>query len=488
MSATRSQQETPYADALIVHRDRIRHHFMTPGHGYEQGKLRDFFGHHTQLLDVPQLIHGIDIGDETAYAAALDLAAEAWGAHRTWFLTNGASQGNRMALMALASRGSRVLVQRNSHSSVFDGLVMSGLEPSYVSPHIDEVHGLAQVVTAEAVDEQLARGAVAGVIIVSPNYFGAVANIPDIARVCARHGVPLVVDASWGAHFGFHPELPESPLRQGADMVLTSIHKLGGSLTQTAMLHLADGPFAVELERPLASAYRLTESTSLNAMMLASLDIARSELATGNERIARSLAVARAIRERVRTTSGLRLAEDDFGHTPGVVGVDPLHIPIDVRGLGVSGTDLDHAMATGEEAAFVEISTPTTVVPIIGAGANPDGLGLIDAIVRTAAAMPRSGQQRREAPLPPIGDMRLTPRQAYLAPHELVPRDSAVGRIAADMLAAYPPGIPNVVPGEVITREAVEYLTAVAAAGGHIRGASDQQLSGILVCSEPRAS
>lgn len=490
------QHTTPYADALLAHRDRLKHHFRTPGHAYGPGRLRDFLGEQAQLLDIPQLIYGIDIGENSAYEQSLDLAAEAWGARTTWFLTNGASQGNRMAMMATGSLGNRMLIQRSSHSSVYDGLVMSGIEPVYLMPHIDETHQIAQVVTAAGVEQALIRERDAGtpisaVLIVSPNYFGSIADVTAIAQVCEAHAAMLIVDGSWGAHFGFHPKLPESPLRQGADILLSSIHKLGGSMTQTAMLHLAEGHYADTLEPALNSAYRLTESTSLNSMLLASLDIARAELVTEQERIEASLTVAEQMRQIIRQHPDLRLAEDDFTDTPGIMAVDPLHIVIDVRGLGVTGTDLQYYMGVGETASFVEIATPTAVVALIGAGAAPDGAGMIEAIVDAAEAIPTRGDHVKLdlVELPPAGKAVMTPREAYLRPTETVSAAEAVGRVAADMLAAYPPGIPNVVPGEVITQEAVDYLQYVAGlAGGHVRGALQPDMQMFRVCVESHST
>lgn len=502
------QSRTPYADALARHRDRIRHRFMIPGHAANQygggSRLARFLGEQALLLDIPQLIPGIDIGEDHAYGEARRLAAAAWSARTSWFLTNGASQGNRMALMALAALGDRVLVQRSSHSSVYDGLVMSGLEPVYAMPEIDTTHRAAQGVAADEVERALAEAAdqgrpIAGVIVVSPSYFGVVADVPAIAEVCRAHGAALVVDGSWGAHFGFHPGVPECPTRLGADIVLSSIHKLGGSLTQTAMLHLSEGErgradgVTEALEAALDSAYLLTESTSLSSLLLASLDIARSELATGEERIGEALAAAAELRRLVREDPVLRLAEDDFAEGRGAAGIDPLHVSIDVRGTGMSGMRLKHELSEGPTATFLEIATPTTVVALIGALSSPDPGALIDAIrlaAATAGAADAGGAGAGDGPLPGLpapGEAVLTPRQAYLSRHETVPADEAVGRVSASMLAAYPPGIPNLVPGEIVTGEAVAYLREVARTpGGYVRGAEDPGVARIRVCAAER--
>ncbi|WP_341872827.1 aminotransferase class V-fold PLP-dependent enzyme [Leucobacter insecticola] len=174
------------------------------------------------------------------------------GARRSWFLTNGASQANRTAAIAVRGLGERVLIQRSSHSSFTDGMLLAGLVPAFIAPSIDERHGIAHGLTPAVLDEKLADEARAGravssVYAVSPSYFGSVADVAGLAEVAHAHGAALIVDGAWGAHFGFHPELPESPARLGADLVVSSTHKLAGSLTQSAMLHLGRGSWPIAL-------------------------------------------------------------------------------------------------------------------------------------------------------------------------------------------------------------------------------------------------
>ncbi|TDP89839.1 arginine decarboxylase [Leucobacter luti] len=490
------QSAAPYAEALIAHRDRDGLRFMIPGHATGQAggsdRLRDFLGARALELDIPQLVEGIDLGAGNAFDHARELAAAAWDARTTWFLTNGASQGNRMAMQALAAIGDRVLVQRSCHSSVYDGLVMSGATPEYLFPESDPDHKIAHGITAEAAEQALAEAAAAGtpyaaLVMVSPSYFGVVADVPAVAAACRRYGAALVVDGSWGAHFGFHAELPESPTRQGADIVLSSIHKLGGSLTQTAFLHLCETPHASVLEPALEAAYRLTESTSLNSLLLASLDIARSELATGQAAMGEALEAAALLRRLVTDASGLRLAEPDFLARPGAVAIDPLHVSIDVRGRGITGPALKTALSRAEEPAFVEIAAPTAIVALIGPRGTPDVAGLLAAIDRAAPpqAAGSGPAPAASAPLPaapPPGAQLLTPREAYLAPSESVSASEAVGRISAAMLAAYPPGIPNAVPGELLTAELLAYLRDTAKLpGSYIRGAADHAVTQLRV-------
>src|SRR3954463_4721535 len=241
-----AQRRAPYLDALIEYADREPARLHVPGHKGGPGadpQLAEALGDGALALDIPSLTWGIDIGPEpTPFNEAQRLAAEAWGAKRCWFLINGASQGNLVAGMALAHAGRGIVVQRNAHSSTIDALILSGMRPTFMRPEVDPELGVAHCVTPETLDRALAEAPDAGgASVVSPTYFGAVADVAGLAEVAHSHGVPLIVDEAWGSHLAFHEALPASALSLGADLVISSIHKVVGSLTQSAMIHLGHG-------------------------------------------------------------------------------------------------------------------------------------------------------------------------------------------------------------------------------------------------------
>ena len=500
-----AQAETPYATALDAHARRDTLNLMVPGHGATPegltGELAAFCGPRALAMDIPPLIDGIDVGPDSPLVQSTRLAAEAWGARRTWFLANGASQANRMATLAVASlgSGSTVVAQRSAHSSFIDGILVGDLTPRFVLPSIDQERGIHHGVTPDALDAELRRARteaadVAAVYVISPSYFGAVADIRGLARVAHEHDVPLIVDGAWGSHFGFHPDLPESPTRLGADLTVSSTHKLGGSLTQSAMLHLSDGPYAASLEPLLERAYMLTQSTSASALLLGSLDVARHALTQGTAAIGATIAHVEAFRERLRTAGRFPVISDRFAAFPDIVDHDPLRVSIDVSVTGLTGHRVRDILGS-EFGIFLEISTVHAIVVFVGPGKLPDLDRLaraLDAIAdRSAAdgsgavgsAAVGSVADGSAAPaaipaLPSPGPLALRPRTAYFARHETVSAREAVGRISADSLAAYPPGIPNVIPGEEITAETVGFLQAVAGSPiGYVRGALDSSVS-----------
>jgi arginine decarboxylase len=486
------QEDTPYLDALRAYAARDPGRFHVPGHkggaGADPGLL-EAIGERAFALDVPALTYGIDVGDEpTPFLAAQDLAAEAWGARRTWWLINGASQGNHVALLALGHSGNRVVTQRNAHSSTIDALIMSGLRPTFVSPELDPELHIAHCMTPEALDRALSdTPEAAGATVVSPTYFGAVADVAALAEVAHSHGVPLVVDEAWGAHLAFHEDLPADALSLGADLVISSTHKVVGSLTQSAMIHLGHGDLIEEgvVDRCVT----LVESTSPNSLLMASLDAARRLAATrGRELVGETLAALEHTREAIRAIPGLDVLDERLAGAPGVFDYDPLRLAIDVRGTRMSGYELSRRLRE-EHDVIMELAGENVMVAVYGMGEDAGAaserlLAALRGVVETASDPALDTEGVGFAPPPPWGELVLTPREAFLGPQEVVAARDAVGRVASESLAAYPPGIPNVLPGERLTAETLDYVQRALEQGGALRGASDRRLRTIRVVAE----
>lgn len=488
LHSTEAQLGAPYAEALSAYAETDWLRLNVPGHSaapHRFGALAELVGTAPLALDVPPLLDGIDLGPGSPLDRALDLAAEAWGARRTWFLTNGASQGNRMATLVSRALGDTLVVQRSVHSSVIDGLVLSGLRAAFVQPAVDTSLGIAHGITAEDLADTLAaHPEAAAAYVVTPSYFGAVADVRALADVAHRAGVPLIVDEAWGAHFGFHPALPANALAQGADIVVSSTHKLGGSLTQSAMLHLADGPFADVLEPLVDRVFHLTQSTSASALLLASLDTARQTLVNATDTISSSVDAADSMRAAVRAAGRFSVVSDDFGRFPDIATADPLRVAINTRAGGISGHEARWQLMKHHQ-ILVEVATDAAIVAVVGAGSAPDTARFAQALHALPEDLAPSTEPLRLR-LPEPGPVRMTTRDAFLAPSRTVPAAEAVGRISADTLAAYPPGIPNVLPGEVITAELVDFFhRTVAAPTGHVRGAADPALATFRVVDTP---
>jgi len=329
---------------------------------------------------------------------------------------------------------------------------------------------------------------VVGAIVVSPTYFGACADIAGLAAAAHEHGVALVVDEAWGAHLHFHPDLPADALSCGADLVISSTHKIVGSLGQAAMIHL--GGTRLD-ENVVDRCVSLVESTSPSSLLTGSLDAGRRQAAVHGEKLLdETIAALAETREAIRRIPGLDVLDERMVGQAGVAGWDPLRLSIDVRGTGSTGYRLAAAAHEIDDVNF-ELFAENVAVAVFGMAspAAPQGERLVAALRRVVERV--GGEPPLEhpefAPPPPWGDLVMTPREAFLGPQEVVRFANAEGRVAAESLASYPPGIPNVLPGERLSADTLDYIVASVDHGGYVRGATDRELRTLRVAREQSA-
>jgi len=492
MAAGSDQGATPYLDAFVAYRERNPGRFVVPGHkggSAADPGLREAIGLRALEMDIPAGLPGIDVGSDIElnfFQQAQELAAEAWGARRSWFLVNGGSGGNHAVCLAFAHLGRSVVVQRNAHSSTIDGLILAGLEPHFVAPEVDAELGIAHCPTPASVERALeAAPDATAVLLTSPTYFGAVADVASLADLAHSRGIPLMVDEAWGAHLRFSSRLPASALECGADLVLSSTHKIVGSLTQSAMLHLAEG--ARMDERIVDRAVTLIESTSPSGLLSVSLDAARRHaVINGEALLSETIDALAAVREEIRRIPGLDVVDERIAGRPGVHAYDPLRLVVDVRGTGATGHRIAELMRD-EDDVHMELASENVVLAAFGLGEHVADTSerLLDALRHAVERASEPGQTIGPFATPPQwGPPVLTPREAFLGPQEVVAFAEAEGRIAAESLAAYPPGVPNVLPGERLTGPTLTYIADSIAHGGWVRGASDRSLATIRVVIE----
>lgn len=479
------QLDVPYADAirsLAAHDWQRLHVPAHQGRGRNAPGVASLIGEHALSLDFPMLFSGVDQhswrlatpGTRTPLMRAQDLAAEAWGASRVWFTTNGASGGNHVATTVARGLGRELAVQRSVHSSVIDGITRSSLVPHFVHGIIDPDLGAAHGVTATQVEQTLAEHPeCSAVYIVSPSYFGAVADVHAIAAVAHDHGVPLIVDEAWGSHFGMHPRLPVNAVRLGADLVISSTHKGAGSLTQSAMVQLGHGPHAGAIESLVDRVVRSYQSTSSSSLLLASIDEARRHLVTGQAGIGAALDSAEEIRAEIRRDRRYRDATPDILASPDAIANDPFKIAIDTRGAGITGADAQYLLIR-EHRIYCELATPAALLLLVGATSPVN----VDRFLAALQALPEASvEPQRMRSLPDPCERAMNLDEAFFSDVEVVPVAEAIGRVSADSLAAYPPGVPNVLPGEVLSESVTDFLRRTAAApSGYVRGANDPAL------------
>ncbi|MGH9276642.1 MAG: aminotransferase class I/II-fold pyridoxal phosphate-dependent enzyme [Acidimicrobiales bacterium] len=483
------QSRAPYFEALRAHASRDWAAFHTPGHIAGRGAhpwLREAVGMDVLALDVCPGLGDLDGGPRSALAEAQALAAAAYGADRSFFLVNGSTAGNQIMLMSTCHPGDVVVTSRNTHKSIVGGLVVSGARPVYIHPELDPESHIAHGVTADQVADGLdAHPEARAVLIVSPTYYGAASDVAGIAEVTHRHGVPLLVDEAWGAHFPFHPSLPPHALSVGADMAVTGIHKLLGAFLQASMVHV-QGPF-VDANRVDVVA-NMIQSTSASALLRASLDVARMQMVTeGESLLTEAIELAEEARAEIESHPRLSCLGKALVGNHGVVAVDPTRLVVNVTGTGRTGYEVDRLLFDQFNVA-VELSDFANVLADVTIGHTRRDLARFAEALRAIADDPHPDRLNPtgfvEEALRVLPEQVLSPMEAFHAPQERVSLADAVGRVSAEMAATYPPGIPVLVPGERLNPALVAHLTAQVVAGGRIVGPSDPRLETIQVVKE----
>jgi len=475
------QSQTPLLTAIAIAAAREHTAFYAPGHKQGQGvspRLRELLGPSALRADLPELPELDNLfAPAGPIAEAQQLAAQTFGAEATFFLANGSTCGIEAALLAVSGPGDSVLVPRNAHRSVLGGLILSGTQPIYMSPVHASRWDLAFGVTAQQLELALqAYPAVRAVVVVSPSYHGVCADLAAIVRCVHQHDAVLIVDEAHGPHLGCHPDLPPSAIAAGADIVIQSTHKVLGAMTQASMLHVQGA--RVDRDR-LRQALQLTQSTSPNYLLLASLDAARHQIATaGQALLGHTLAIAHTVRTQLQALTSLTVLTPEHLQAT-EFRLDPTRLVVDVSALGITGFTADEFLHE-QQRVTAELPTLRQLAFILSLGnqtADGDRLvqalrALIDYAKRVTADAPPA--LPAPAPSPPLySQPPMTPRDAFFAQTHTVPIQAAVGHLAADTLCPYPPGIPLLLPGETITPAAIAQLLQIRHAGGIITGNPD---------------
>jgi arginine/lysine/ornithine decarboxylase len=492
------QRRAPYFEVLLNYVDSGVIPFHTPGHkqgiGMERA-FRDFVGDNVLSIDLTQ-IRGLDdlLQPEEALVDAQELAAECFGADQSFFLINGSTSGNQCMMMAALNPGDKLALPRNAHKSAMGGLIMSGAEPVWMQPEVDEALHMDHTVTPETVRATLERVPdIKAVYIVSPTYYGVAGDLEAIAAIAHEHHLPLLVDEAWGPHFHFHPALPLSAMQAGADICINSTHKMLGSMSQTAMLHVQGN--RIRLDR-LKAVYKLFLSTSPNLVLVASLDVARRQMALdGSALLSRTIEIANDARARLNEIPGIYCFGEELEGRPGVYDLDPTKITVTVKDLGYTGYEAEEILRRRYNVQ-VELADLFNVVALYTIGTTPQasdefvyGVSELAREDRPVDIFSPSGVLDRRLKtgsyhLPKIPPIRLLPREAFLADTEFVPFKLSAGRICAEVITPYPPGIPVISPGEEISPEIIDYLALEKKAGVKMQGPYDDALRFIRVVRE----
>ncbi|MDT9682917.1 ornithine decarboxylase [Streptomyces sp. TRM76323] len=472
----------PVLEALEEFRRRGDVVYGPPGHKQGLGvdpRVLEVLGEDLFRADVLSL-NGLDDRRESqgVLSQAQELMADAVGAEHAFFSTCGSSLSVKTAMLAVAGPGEKLLISRNAHKSVIAAVIVNGVEPVWVHPKFDAERHLAHPPEPDDVRRSLeAHPDAKGMLLITPTDWGSCADIRGVAEVCHAYGVPLIVDEAWGAHLPFHPELPSWGMDAGADLVVTSVHKMGGAVEQSSVFHLQGDRVSPEV---LQQREDLLGTTSSSSLVYATLDGWRRQMVEqGHDLLETALRRAGRVREAVAGLPGLRLLDDAVVREGLTAEIDPLKITIDVRELGISGMQAAEWLRA-ERHVDVGASDTCRISAILTHADDDRTENVLCDALRALVENADSLDRPRPVRLPKPGALELEqamlPRTAFFAQAEHVPAEKAAGRIAAEMISPYPPGVPVVAPGEVITQDVVDYLRSGVAAGMLVPDAADGTL------------
>jgi lysine decarboxylase len=494
VDASGHESSAPLHAAWVAARQASRTPFTIPGHKGRTDLVGEVVAHDLPLhggLDTVALDHGL-------LRKAERLAADLWGADWCRFSVGGSTHGNQALALAVGAPGDEVIVSRTLHRSMLLGLVLAGLVPRWVRPVVDPGTGLPGGVPATAVTEALGRHPEARAVLVGePSYAGGLGDLAALARVAHGHptphaaavaagpgdaaavhrglGIPLVVDAAWAPHFGFHPSLPDHALALGADALVTSAHKTLPAWSQAAIvLARTERLDPARLDRCIDA----THTTSPAGTILASTDAARALLADrGRALLGETIELVARARTELERVTGVRC--------PAGPSLDPTKLVVLLHGTAAHGVRVGqrlHRRGLPLEMADRDVLIP--IVTMADRAEHVDALLLalreeIEASARDGEAAPRPVTVGAAWGIEP--EQVLDPRTAFFAAHRTVELDRAIGEVSAELVAPYPPGVPVLAPGERITADTVAALRRAAADGARLAYAADPSLATVQI-------
>ena len=488
-SENRAHDTVPILEALQQYRGVTRFHM--PGHRGGEGAdplAVSFLGQNAFLNDVTG-VPGMDDLHEPhgCIAEAEKLAAEAFGADQTFFSVNGTSGAIHTMALSVLSEGDTVIIPRNIHKSVLSAVILSGAKPAFVMPSYDSFLGFDLGVDADSVEACIRENPSAkAALLVNPTYYGTSVDLAPIASALHRHDMALLVDEAHGPHFRFHPQLPIPALEAGADAVAQGAHKIIGAFTQASYLHVKGN--LIDRAR-MKAVFQYLTSTSPSYLLLASLDLARRQMVLyGRDLLEYALALAAFLRESVNEIPGLYAFGEESLGKPGADWLDPTKVTITVRELGITGFQAETFLRS-RFGIQVELSDLYNILVIVSFGNTSDEISkLLDGLKALTAAV-ASGEvpkkllsaQKDIPDMPGVPELALLPRKAVEKPWERVLLEESVGRVSAEVVTCYPPGIPLLFPGEVISKDTVSYMEIVKRLAFGISGPEDRTLRTLRV-------
>lgn len=467
------QKKAPIVEALIEFQKMRIVPFDVPGHKRGKGnpELREFLGEKCVSLDVNSMKPLDNLGHPTSVILEAEkVAADAFGAHHAFFIVNGTTAAVQTMILTVCKRGEKIILPRNIHKSIINALILCGGVPVYINPAIHEELGIALGTPIDVVKETIRQNPDAKAIFINnPTYYGICSDLKSIVDLAHENNMYAIVDEAHGAHFYFGDNLPITAMAAGADMASVSMHKSGGSLTQSSFLLI--GPqLEAEAVRQIIN---LTQTTSASYLLLSSLDISRKNMALhGKQIFEQVINMTQYSRDEINLIGDYYAYSRELIDGYNVFDFDITKLSVHTANLGLSGVEV-YDLLRDEYDIQIEFGDTANILAYVSVGDRPRDLE------RLVGALSEIRRRFRRDPshlsnyqmITPI--VRLNPQDAFYAPKEFVPIAQSVGRICGEIVMAYPPGIPILGPGEEISQELADYIQYSKEKGCFISGTAD---------------
>lgn len=466
--------------------------FHVPGHKQGNGmdkEFLDFMGKNPLKIDVTifKMVDGLH-HPTSHIKKAQELAADAYGVNQSFFAVNGTSGAIQAMILAVVKSGEKILVPRNVHKSVSAGIILSGAIPVYMNPEIDTNLGIAHGVKPQTVEKTLEQHPDAkAVLIINPTYYGVATDIKKITDIVHSFDLPLIVDEAHGPHLHFHEDLPLSAVDAGADICCQSTHKIIGAMTQMSLLHVNSTRVNPARIQQILS---LLHTTSPSYPLMASLDCARRQIATkGRELISEAIELANYARAELNKIPGVYSFGEEILGKGGVFAFDPTKLSISVKEMGITGFELERILIE-EYNIQMELSDFYNALGVITFGDSKESIDkLINSIKDISLRFFDTKEMKpmKSVRIPAVPEQVLIPREAFYSETNIVPFEQSEDKICAEMIMAYPPGIPIITPGERISKEIIEYVHELKETKIQLQGMFDSDLNNIKIIEEEDA-
>lgn len=476
-----SQNDTPIHEALKKHCEQRVVHFDVPGHKGGRGnkELKYFLGEQCLKADVnsmkplDNLCHPVSVIKD-----AQRLAAEAFGAEEVFFIVNGTTAAVQAMVMSVCKAGEKIILPRNVHRSAINALILCGAIPVYVDPGVNEELGIPLGMSVSAVKEAIRKNPDAKAIIVNnPTYYGVCSDIEEIVKIAHAHGMKLLADEAHGTHFYFGEDMPASAMKAGADMAAVSMHKTGGSLTQSSFLLCGENVDSGYVRQII----NLTQTTSGSYLLLSSLDISRKNLyLNGKDIFKRTVSYTKYAREEINAIGGYYAFGDELIDGDTVYKFDPTKLSVNTRNIGLAGIEV-YDLLRDEYDIQIEFGDLGNILAIVSGGERELEIErLISALseIKRIHGTTKAKTLNQEYIEPVIKN---TPHEAFFAEKKCVPLSESAGCVSTECVMCYPPGIPIIAPGELITDRIVDYIRYAKEMGCQVTGTEDMNVQYINV-------